>query len=363
MENCRSNAVSRWVLSLQRRGRLVRQGNENKHVHQYRYVTKGTFDAYSYQLLESKQKFISQIMTSDAISRSAEDVDQQALNYSEIKALCVGDERLKERADMENEVANMRIQKREHDSRIYDMQDLIAAYPTTKKNLETTHSNLEIDKSHIASLPIDPNSNRPAFAITIDGTRYTERKPAADALRKAVLSHLDVKDRGKSIEIGEFMGFPLSITTREFGMLDGNSATMFSATLNGAAKYTCDLVDSFDTNLRRIESSVMKIDQRIQNINSELNGLEIDYENAQKIVAEPFDLRSKDGRTLGEMEIALTSLTEELSQSAAKAKKEHPDKPKTCYFARAKMRKNAAKVAKQEQDSSKEKMKQKQELE
>lgn len=345
----------------QRRGRLVRQGNENKHVHQYRYVTKGTFDAYSYQLLESKQRFISQIMTSDAISRSAEDVDQQALNYSEIKALCVGDERLKQRADMENEVANMRIQKREHDSRIYDMQDLIAAYPKTKESLETTRSNLETDKAHIASLPIDPKNNRPAFAITIDGTRYTERKPAADALRKAIFTHLDVKDKEKSIEVGEFMGFPLSVTAKGFGAFDGAPTAMLSAELNGAAKYTCDLVDSFDTNLKRIESSIMKIDQRIQNIDSELNGLEIDYENAQKIVAEPFDLRSKDGRTLSEMETALTSLTEELAQSAAKAKKEHPDKPKTCYFARAKMRKNAAKVAKQ--DSSKEKMKQKQELE
>lgn len=251
----------------QRRGRLVRQGNENKHVHQYRYVTKGTFDAYSYQLLESKQRFISQIMTSDAIFRSAEDVDQQALNYSEIKALCVGDERLKERADMENEVANMRIQKREHDSRIYDMQDLIAAYPKTKENLETARSNLKADKAHIASLPIDLKNNHPAFAITIDGIRYTERKPAADALRKAVLSHLDVKDKDKSIEIGEFMGFPLSVTVRGFSMLDGNSSAMFSATLNGAAKYTCDLVDSFDTNLRRIESSVMKIDQRIDFVN------------------------------------------------------------------------------------------------
>lgn len=199
MEYCCSNTVSRWVLNLQRRGRLVRQGNENKHVHQYRYVTKGTFDAYSYQLLESKQRFISQIMTSDAISRSAEDVDQQALNYSEIKALCVGDERLKERV-IWKEVANMRIQKREHDSRIYDMQDLIAAYPKTKESLETTRSNLETDKAHIASLPIDPKNNRPAFAITIDGTRYTERKPAADALRKAIFTHLDVKDKEKSIE-------------------------------------------------------------------------------------------------------------------------------------------------------------------
>ena len=277
----------------QRRGRLVRQGNENKHVHQYRYVTKGTFDAYSYQLLESKQNFISQIMTSDTMSRSAEDVDQQALNYSEIKALCIGDERLKQRADMENEVSNMRIQKREHDSRIYDMQDLVAAYPQSKSDLEHTMESLKTDKEHVRSLPIDAKTNRPAFAITIAGTKYTDRKDAADALRNAVFSM--VKERGTPTEIGEFMGFPLSITIKDFGnfgIQENGSVAAISASLSGAAKYTCDFVDSYDTNLRRLESSVAKIDQRIQHTENELNSLEIDFSNAQKILSEPFELLS-----------------------------------------------------------------------
>ena len=346
----------------QRRGRLVRQGNENKHVHQYRYVTKGTFDAYSYQLLESKQNFISQIMTSDTMSRSAEDVDQQALNYSEIKALCIGDERLKQRADMENEVSNMRIQKREHDSRIYDMQDLVAAYPQSKSDLEHTMESLKTDKEHVRSLPIDAKTNRPAFAITIAGTKYTDRKDAADALRNAVFSM--VKERGTPTEIGEFMGFPLSITIKDFGnfgMQENGSVAAISASLSGAAKYTCDFVDSYDTNLRRLESSVAKIDQRIQHTENELNSLEIDFSNAQKILSEPFELLSKDGRTLGEMETALKELTAELAASAAQAKKEAPDKPKTCYFERARMRK-AAISAKQEQGSEPKQKKKEQNL-
>ena len=346
----------------QRRGRLVRQGNENKHVHQYRYVTKGTFDAYSYQLLESKQNFISQIMTSDTMSRSAEDVDQQALNYSEIKALCIGDERLKQRADMENEVSNMRIQKREHDSRIYDMQDLVAAYPQSKSDLEHTMESLKTDKEHVRSLPIDAKTNRPAFAITIAGTKYTDRKDAADALRNAVFSM--VKERDTPTEIGEFMGFPLSVTIKDFGnfgIQENGSVAAISASLSGAAKYTCDFVDSYDTNLRRLESSVAKIDQRIQHTENELNSLEIDFSNAQKILSEPFELLSKDGRTLGEMETALKELTAELAASAAQAKKEAPDKPKTCYFERARMRK-AAISAKQEQGSEPKQKKKEQSL-
>ena len=122
-----------------------------------------------------------------------------------------------------------------------------------------------------------------------------------------------------------------------------------------------DFVDSYDTNLRRLESSVAKIDQRIQHTENELNSLEIDFSNAQKILSEPFELLSKDGRTLGEMETALKELTAELAASAAQAKKEAPDKPKTCYFERARMRK-AAISAKQEQGSEPKQKKKEQSL-
>ena len=147
MENCHSNMVSRWVLSLQRAGRIIRQSNENKNVSIYRYVTKGTFDAYSYQTLENKQKFISQIMTSNTPARKCQDVDQQALTYSEIKA-----------------------------------------FPEKEKNLQTALDNLHSDREHLRKLPIDEETKLPVFKITIGETEYTDRKEAAKALETAVLS-------------------------------------------------------------------------------------------------------------------------------------------------------------------------------
>ena len=132
MENYCSNTASRWVLSLQRAGRVIRQGNENKNVHIYRYVTKGTFDAYSYQTLEKKQRFISQIMTAkdpSQMMRKCEDVDQQALTYSEIKALCTGDERVKEKLMLDNEVKELEVLSREHQNTVYEMQDKITKFP------------------------------------------------------------------------------------------------------------------------------------------------------------------------------------------------------------------------------------------
>ncbi|MDE6424743.1 MAG: hypothetical protein K2K89_01190, partial [Ruminococcus sp.] len=142
MENCHSNVVSRRVLSLQRAGRIIRQGNENKNVSIYRYVTKGTFDAYSYQTLENKQKFISQIMTSKTPARKCQDVDQQALTYSEIKALCTGDERIKEKLMLDNDVKELRVLAAEHQNTVFEMEDKIKAFPEKEKNLQTALDNL-----------------------------------------------------------------------------------------------------------------------------------------------------------------------------------------------------------------------------
>ena len=113
----------------QRAGRIIRQGNQNPNVEIYRYVTKGTFDAYSYQTLENKQKFISQIMTSKTPARKCEDVDQQALTYSEIKALCTGDERIKEKLMLENDVKELRVLAAEHRNTVFEMEDKIARFP------------------------------------------------------------------------------------------------------------------------------------------------------------------------------------------------------------------------------------------
>ena len=182
------NTASRWVLSLQRAGRIIRQGNQNPNVQIYRYVTKGTFDAYSYQTLENKQKFIAQIMTSKAPARKCEDVDQQALTYSEIKALCTGDERIKEKLMLENEVKELRVLSAEHNNTVYEMQDKINVFPQREANLIKAIDNLKTDREHLRKLPIDPQTGMPVFKITIEGIEYTDRKEAAKAFESAFLA-------------------------------------------------------------------------------------------------------------------------------------------------------------------------------
>ena len=152
----------------QRAGRIIRQGNENKNVEIYRYVTKGTFDAYSYQTLENKQKFISQIMTSKTPARKCEDVDQQALTYSEIKALCTGDERIKEKLMLDNEVKELKVLASEHQNTVYEMQDKIKAFPDKEAKLSIALDNLHTDREALRKLPIDPERKLPVFKITID---------------------------------------------------------------------------------------------------------------------------------------------------------------------------------------------------
>ena len=169
----------------QRAGRIIRQGNENKNVEIYRYVTKGTFDAYSYQTLENKQKFISQIMTSKTPARKCEDVDQQALTYSEIKALCTGDERVKEKLMLDNEVKELRVLSAEHQNTKYEMEDKVNRFPQREQKLLDQLEHLKADRETIRNLPVDLETKMPEFKITIEGTEYTDRKEAAEAFEKA----------------------------------------------------------------------------------------------------------------------------------------------------------------------------------
>lgn len=318
----------------QRAGRIIRQGNENKNVEIYRYVTKGTFDAYSYQTLENKQKFISQIMTSKEPARKCEDVDQQALTYSEIKALCTGDERIKEKLMLDNEVKELKALASEHQNTVYEMEDKIKHFPEKEERLTTALDNLRADRNHLRTLPIDEETKIPVFKITIGETEYTDKKEAAKAFEDAVLA---ISKADTPVKIGEFQGFPLSVTMHSPAMGGGMSATM-----NGAYPHTTKLIESFSHNLRRLEGSLYNIDRKIDEVNTSLAKLRVDHTEAQKIVAEPFaqadELSTKESR--------LKTLTEELNQAAIEAKKNAPKKEKTCYFERAKLKKEAAKIAK-----------------
>ena len=318
----------------QRAGRIIRQGNENKNVQIFRYVTKGTFDAYSYQTLENKQKFISQIMTSKTPARKCEDVDQQALTYSEIKALCTGDERIKEKLMLENEVKELRVLAAEHRNTVFEMEDKIARFPGQEQKLTAILADLHTDREALRKLPINPERKLPVFKITIGDVEYTDRKEAAKALEDAVLA---IKYADTPVKVGSFQGFDLSVTVNS-NMMGGG----MSACLKGAASHTTKLIESFAHNLNRLEAALYNIDSRIERTQTDLAKLRLDHEEAQKIVAEPFPQQEE----LDSKEERLKVLTDELNQAAIEAKKNAPKREKTCYFERSKMKRDAARLAK-----------------
>lgn len=318
----------------QRAGRIIRQGNENKQVQIFRYVTKGTFDAYSYQTLENKQKFISQIMTSKTPARKCEDVDQQALTYSEIKALCTGDERIKEKLMLENEVKELRVLAAEHRNTVFEMEDKIARFPEQEKKLTAILADLHTNREALRKLPIDPERKLPVFKITVGETEYSDRKEAAKALEDAVLA---IKYADTPVKVGSFQGFDLTVTVNS-NMMGGG----MSACLKGSASHTTKLIESFAHNLNRLEAALYNIDGRIERTQTDLAKLRFDHEEAQKIVAEPFPQQEE----LDSKEERLKVLTDELNQAAIEAKKNTPKREKTCYFERAKMKRDAARLAK-----------------
>ena len=318
----------------QRAGRIIRQGNENKNVQIFRYVTKGTFDAYSYQTLENKQKFISQIMTSKTPARKCEDVDQQALTYSEIKALCTGDERIKEKLMLENEVKELRVLAAEHRNTVFEMEDKIARFPEQEQKLTAILADLHTDREALRKLPIDPERKLPVFKITVGETEYSDRKEAAKALEDAVLA---IKYADTPVKVGSFQGFDLTVTVNS-NMMGGG----MSACLKGAASHTTKLIESFAHNLNRLEATLYNIDGRIERTQDNLAKLKLDHAEAQKIVAEPFPQQEE----LDIKEDRLKVLTAELNQAAIEAKKNAPKREKTCYFERAKMKRDAARLAK-----------------
>ena len=317
----------------QRIGRIERQGNQNSVAHVFNYVTKGSFDAYLYQTLEAKQRFIGQIMTSKTPARTCEDVDQQALNYSEIKALCTGDERIKEKMMLDNEVKELNLLKAEHTNTVFDMQQTVAVTPAKIENAEIRLENLKADRETLRQLPIDEETKLPVFKITIDGTEYTDRKEAAQALEDAVLDFVK-KSSDSEKKIGEFQGFKLSVKAVMFG-----NEPDISITMKGNAEHKCALTSSFSANLKRMESTLYKIDQTINDTQNSINKLKMDLENAMRIVSTPFSQQAE----LEEKTERLTALTEELNQAAIEAKKNAPEKQRTCYFERAKLKKEAFK--------------------
>lgn len=258
----------------QREGRIVRQGNKNPLVHIYSYVTENTFDAYLYQLVENKQKFISQIMTSKSPVRSAEDIDETAFSYSEIKALASGNPLIKEKMDLDVQVSKLKILKANFLSVKYELEVQIAStFPqkisSAKYNVEKIKSDIELAKSHI-------NDD---FALRIKGITYVDKKEAGQQL----LFACDKSIGSDKVRIGEYKDFSLDLR------FDAYHSNKYVLTLNGSAHYDVELGEDVFGNLTRIDNALKALPDRLESAKKELLKVETDYNSAREAVNNTFD--------------------------------------------------------------------------
>ena len=259
----------------QRNGRIIRQGNMNKEVKVFNYVTEGTFDAYLWQTLENKQRFISQIMTSKSPVRSCEDVDEQALSYAEIKALCAGNPLIKEKMDLDVQVAKLKVLKADHQSQKFRLQDkLLTKFP----------ADIQEANAHIAGLKADaqlaaahPQGKEEFCGMVIKGVAYDEKKTAGERL---VLACSELPNAEEKV-IGSYRGFELSLRFDAF-------RTEYQALLKGQRKYTVPLGNDPLGNIIRLDNSLNNFPERITAAENELTTLHQQQAAAQIEVEKPF---------------------------------------------------------------------------
>ncbi|MGT2762524.1 helicase-related protein [Streptococcus intermedius] len=260
----------------QRAGRIVRQGNENKEVNIYRYVTENTFDAYLWQTIENKQKFISQIMTSKTPVRVAEDVDESSLNYAEIKALATGDPKIKEKMDLDNEVTKLKMLEANFKSNRYRLEDKVAKnYP---EEIARTEKLIEAVKKDIANVEPKVESEEKFTSITIKGERIFDKKIAGEKLLEAIKT---VKINESKI-IGKYRNMDLEVSYNFFTNAHGFS-------LNGAAKHSGELGTSADGNITRLDNALEKMPEKLKRLEEKLTSTKEQLENAKEELKKPFE--------------------------------------------------------------------------
>lgn len=256
----------------QQEGRIIRQGNENKKVEIYRYVTENTFDAYSWQLIENKQKFIGQIMTSKTPVRSADDVDSTALSYAEVKALASGNPLIKEKMELDNDIAKLKMARASHQNQIYDLQDKIAlAFPKAISEKQTIVDKLTTD---LQTLNNNLSKN---FEIEIEGKKYTDRKDAGEALKNAC--KYNIQDKNKFI--GNYGDFKLSI-------LFNNNTKYWELCVSGKGKYYSNIADNAINNITRMTKTLNSIHSKLESQSNELADLKRNLVEAKENVKRPF---------------------------------------------------------------------------
>jgi len=279
----------------QRAGRIIRQGNMNPEVHIYRYVTEGTFDAYLWQTLENKQKFISQIMTSKSPVRSCEDVDETALSFAEIKALCAGNPLIKEKMDLDIDVARLKLLKANHQSQQYKLEDnLLKHFPEQISQNKGFITGFEADMATLAAHPL-PHED--FVGMTVKGDALTDKDNAGAAILEACK---EVKD-DKPVEIGSYRGFTISLSVEGFNR-------DLVLTLKGRMSHKAVLGKDARGNLTRIDNALAQMPQRLQSVQTRLDNLYNQAEAAKAELGKPFpqeaELQQKSAR-LSELDAQL----------------------------------------------------------
>ena len=280
---------------IQRSGRIIRQGNKNPEVDIYRYVTEGTFDAYLYQLVENKQRFISQIMTSKTPVRFAEDIDETALSYAEIKALAAGNPDIIEKTELDTQVAKLKLLKQNYLSEKYALEDkVIKYYPNEIKRLENRIEDMKED------IEVFNNNNTPDNSfekMNIKGTIFTERKEAGEKIIEICKSMTNPEP----LEIGDYKGFKIILS---FDTMDRK----FYASMKNNLSYKTELGSDPSGNITRIDNVLNGIETRLSSIENNLEDTKKNYESAKKEIEKPFpqeeELKTKSKR-LDELNIKL----------------------------------------------------------
>ena len=273
----------------QRKGRIVRQGNRNDTVHIYRYVTENTFDAYLWQTIENKQKFISQIMTSKSPVRSCEDVDETALSYAEIKALCAGNPLIKEKMDLDIEVARLRLLKANHQSQRFQMEDrLLKYFPVELEKCRAQVGGFEAD--------LETRNNHPLpsegfVGMEVLGRAFSDKEDAGKAILEAVKTVVDMK----SVRIGHYRGFEMSLELSAFGR-------EYILTLRGRMAHFTTLGSDPRGNIQRIDNTLGSMESRLKTVQDQIATLQKEQEAAKEEIAKPFaqedELREKSARLI-----------------------------------------------------------------
>lgn len=260
----------------QREGRILRQGNINKTVKIYKYVTENTFDAYNWSILENKQKFIGQLMSGKNPSRSCEDVDEAALSYAEVKALASGDPRIIEMTDLDSQVTKLKLLKANHESQRYSLEDqLIQFFPKAISRTQEQITGLEQDFAVVQSHPLPDKEH---FSITVAGQTYTERKAAGQAIIDACTKMTDVSQR---VALGEYRGFPMTLWA-------DTVTQKFQVTMKHSLSHTIELGSDPVGNITRLENALVAIAEDLEQNRDKLANLTAQMEEAKLEVKRPF---------------------------------------------------------------------------